>query len=124
MNEFEITIKKELEKRGWVWRISDAGINYKSSKKVPTPADFLWLYQGKVYFIECKATESNRFRLRNITPNQWEAASQISIHGGNYYFVIKIQDVVGWVPASQMILMKDRASLAKEILSLFPPIVF
>lgn len=124
MNSFETETKKELEKRGWVWRIPSGDINFQSPKKVPTPADFLWLHQGKVYFIECKATESNRFRLRNITSSQWEAAFQISMNGGNYYFVIKIQSLVGWIPFRQMSLMRDRASLNQEMLELFPPIIF
>lgn len=55
---------------------------------VKNPADFLFVYKGKIVFLEAKSSMADRYRLEWIKPHQIDYLMQLNEAGGLGVFVI------------------------------------
>lgn len=104
MNEFERKIYTLLKKEGFVYRFPDSAILIKKTyRRINPPCDFLFLKNGRCYFIETKSVNADRFPMKNITQNQLKFAKKISDNGGNYVFLIEIIDQRFLIPYTDLL---------------------
>ena len=90
--KFEKQIRDALSKFGFVYRFRDFSINVNAkgmrSYRIPVPSDFLFLRNGKAYFVECKEFSGKRFESKNLRESQIKYAKEIIENGGKYIFLI------------------------------------
>jgi len=86
--DFENKIQNSLRRHGYVHKFRDYAVNPKGAYKVPVPSDFLFLRNGKAYFIECKEYKGGRFQFSRIRKVQLDSIKQITDAGGIYIFLI------------------------------------